>query len=132
MINSSFKNVDFLKKAMDGSWLKNKAIANNIANVNTPGYKREVVNFEDVLKNELNMTTGTKINKTNSTHMDNYNGYTPTIEKVKNTSFRKDENNVNIDIEMAEYSKNTIHFQFLTKQLNSQFSRIRSAIKDGR
>jgi len=132
VINASFKNVDFLKKAMDGSWLKNKAIANNIANINTPGYKREVVNFEDVLKNQLNITGGTQINKTNAAHMDNYNGYTPTIEKVENTSFRKDDNNVNIDIEMAEYSKNTIHFQFLTKQLNSQFSRIRSAIKDGR
>ncbi len=132
MINTSFKNIDFLQKAMNGSWLKNTAIANNIANVNTPGYKREVVNFEDVLKNELNMTSNVKIAKTNSAHMDNYNGYNPSIEKVKNTSFRKDDNNVNVDIEMSEYSKNVIHFQFLTSQLNSQFSRIRSAIRDGR
>lgn len=132
MINTSFKNIDFLKKAMDGSWLKNNAIANNIANINTPGYKREVVNFEDVLKNEMAMTSGVKIEKTNSAHMDNYNGYTPSIEKVKNTSFRKDDNNVNVDIEMSEYSKNAIHFQFLTKELNGQFNRIRSAIKDGR
>lgn len=132
MINTSFKNIDFLEKAMNGSWLKNKAIANNISNVNTPGYKREVVNFEDVLKSELNMTSGVKISKTNSNHLDMHNAYNPTIEKVENTSFRKDDNNVNIDIEMAEYSKNAIHFHFLTKQMNSQFSRIRSAIKDGR
>lgn len=132
MINTSFKNMDYIKKAMDGSWLKNKAIANNIANINTPEYKREVVNFEDVLKTELNMKSSVKINKTNSGHMDSQNGYVPTIEKVKNTSNRKDGNNVNIDVEMAEYSENIIYFQSLTRELNSQFSRIRSAIKDGR
>lgn len=128
----SFKNIDLLSKAMDGSWLKNHAIANNIANVNTPGYKREIVNFEDVLKSQMNMNTMVQMDKTNSAHIDPYNNYTPTIEKVRDTSFRKDENNVNIDIEMSEYSKNAIHFEYLSRQVTNQFSRIRAAIKDGR
>lgn len=128
----SFKNIDLLSKAMGGSWLKNQAIANNIANVNTPGYKREVVNFEEVLRNQMNMGNMTKMEKTNSAHLDPYNNYTPTIEKVQDTSYRKDENNVNIDVEMSEYSKNAIHFEYLSRQVTNQFTRIRAAIKDGR
>ena len=49
MINNFFGNVDFLKKALDGSWSRMEAISSNITNVNTPGYKRLTVNFENVL-----------------------------------------------------------------------------------
>ncbi len=41
MLNQSFQNINIAKKAMDGSWLRHEALSNNLANVNTPGYKRE-------------------------------------------------------------------------------------------
>lgn len=43
-----------LQKALDGTWQRQKAIANNIANHETPGYKSISVEFEHALKNELN------------------------------------------------------------------------------
>ena len=51
--SSVFDYVNVLDKAADASWLRNDAIGNNLANVDTPGYKRQDVAFEDVLKREL-------------------------------------------------------------------------------
>ena len=54
MINTGvFDYINVLDKAADGAWLRNEAIANNIANVNTPGYKRQDVSFEAELKHAL-------------------------------------------------------------------------------
>ena len=54
MINStSFDYVNLLTKAADASWKRESVIANNISNVNTPGYKRKDLNFEGVLTEEL-------------------------------------------------------------------------------
>ena len=50
MINSNvFDYINVLNKAADASALRHKAISNNIANVDTPGYKRQDVNFGSVL-----------------------------------------------------------------------------------
>ncbi|BEP29385.1 flagellar basal body rod protein FlgB [Helicovermis profundi] len=132
MIKTSFNNIDFLKKAMDGSWKKNQAISNNIANVNTPGYKRETVDFESVLRDQMKINNGVSMKTTNNAHINTYNSFEPTIEKDRNTSFRKDNNNVDIDTEMSAYSKNIMQYDFLTRQISDQLRRIKIAIKEGR
>ena len=48
-----FDYADVINKAADASWLRHQAIANNIANIDTPGYKRVDVDFESVLEYEL-------------------------------------------------------------------------------
>ncbi len=48
-----FDYVRILDKAADASWQRNAAISNNLANVDTPGYKRQDVAFESVLKEAL-------------------------------------------------------------------------------
>ena len=54
MINSNaFSYINVLDRAADASWTRESAIANNVANVDTPGYKRQDVAFEDILKREL-------------------------------------------------------------------------------
>ena len=47
--SNAFDYINVLDKAADASWLRNQAIANNIANVDTPGYKREDITFEKEL-----------------------------------------------------------------------------------
>jgi flagellar basal-body rod protein FlgB len=69
--------------------------------------------------------------KTNEKHISS-NGESPRIEKMTNTSFRQDENNVDIDIEMAELSKNQLKFNIVTSQLNSKISRLKKAIDSGK
>ena len=54
MVNTSaFDYINVLEKAADASWLRDQCISNNIANVDTPGYKRQDVDFESVLEKEL-------------------------------------------------------------------------------
>jgi flagellar basal-body rod protein FlgB len=131
MLKNSFKNVNILGKSLDASWLKHKAISNNIANINTPGYKREYVNFDNVLKNEIDKNAF-DLTVTDDKHFDiNNNISDPMIKREMNYSFRRDENNVNIDIESAELAKNTIKYQALVKQMNSQLKRLRMAIENG-
>ena len=54
MVNTdTFNYVDVLTKAADASALRNKTIANNIANIDTPHYKRQDVSFETELRHAL-------------------------------------------------------------------------------
>jgi len=125
MLEKSFSQIDNFKRSLNVSWLKNKAITNNIANIDTPGYKKEVVKFDEILDGAIELV------KTNKKHISMADSE-PRIEKITNTAFRKDENNVDIDTEMAELSKNQLKFNIVTEQLNGKISRLRKAIDSGR
>ncbi len=134
MLKQSFQSVDLFKKVLDASWLKNETITRNISNINTPGYKREVVEFDNVLKEYLD-TNGGKLAVTNEKHMPLSAGsqsLEPTTKQITDTSFRNDGNNVNIDVEMTEFSKNLIKYNAMSQQVSNQLKRIRMAIRDGR
>ncbi len=134
MLDKSFQRIDVFKKTMDASWLKNEAISNNLANVNTPGYKRQTVNFESILKDHLGMGPHTKMELTHENHMNIYGtqGLNPQVEVVDDRSFRTDKNSVNVDLEMSELAKNQIKYAALTEQLNGQLTRLKTAIKSNR
>lgn len=129
MLKNSFANIDHMKKALSGSWMKNNAITNNIANVNTPGYKRQTVNFEEVLRNQMQLNQSVKMVKTNSKHIDSQYMDEIKVETVNNTSYRVDENNVDIDVENAEMAKNTIYYNTVVNQVNSQYRRLQTALR---
>ncbi len=134
MLKDSFGNVDLFKKVLDASWLKNTTISDNIANVNTPGYKRKVVEFDSLLKNYLDQGNN-RMAVTDEKHFrihNQSNSLEPSVSTVKDTSFRKDENNVNVDVEMTEFSKNLIKYNSMTQQVSGELKRIRMAIRDGR
>ena len=129
MLKNSFKEIDLMGKALRGSWMKNSAITNNIANVNTPGYKKETVNFQEVLQNQMNLNQHVTMNKTNAKHIDSAYVGDLTVETVNDTSYRVDGNNVDIDVENAEMAKNTIYYNTVVNQVNSQFSRLKTAFR---
>ena len=129
MLNNSFNQINLYNKALDASWQKNQAISNNIANVNTPDYKRETVEFEEVLKRAIGMSM--PVSRTHEKHMPLTSDISPSIVKDQNTSFRRDGNNVNIDTEMVELAENQIKYETITKQLNSTMKRLRMAIGQG-
>lgn len=132
MLNGLFSTVNFLKFALNGTWLRHEAISNNIANVDTPGYKRITVEFEDILKESLE-NRSIKLKVTNRSHIrSQHNNLKPRVIEQMNTSTRFDGNNVNIDTEMANLAKNTIMYNALIRQTASEFSRIKSVINEGR
>lgn len=133
MLNGAYRNLNFLKRALDGSWKRSEVINNNIANVNTPGFKKSTVEFEGLLAKELN-NNSFDLNVTQSGHM-NLNGFGDEkylIKTDRSTSTRHDGNNVNIDVENSESSKNFIYYNAVAKQMDSQFKRLRNIVSDGR
>lgn len=128
----SFDRVDLYKKALDGSWSKNKAILNNIANVNTPHYKKQIVDFQSVLKAELDRDSELKMSKTNDKHLSSggvNTDFTPT--RQENFSARQDENNVNIDTEVADLTENAIMYEILSRDVNGVFKKWKMVIEEG-
>ncbi|MGF7057175.1 flagellar basal body rod protein FlgB [Brassicibacter mesophilus] len=133
MLNSVFGNTDFLKRALDGSWNRMEAISSNIANVNTPGYKKMVVDFENVLMNEIE-NKGISLSTTHGKHISKnsyLNGSEPFIRRDMSGKTRRDGNNVNIDVETADLAKNTIMYNSLIKQISRQFNTIETVINEG-
>jgi flagellar basal-body rod protein FlgB len=130
-----FQNINLLTKAMNASWKRNEVISNNIANANTPGFKRTDVKFEELLKDYLDGKTlrGTT---THERHMPigvkNIEQLQYKLEGTEGYSTRRDANNVDIDVEMAELAKNQITFNTLATQINSHFQRLRLAINEGK
>lgn len=128
MLNSNaFNYVNVLDKAADASWTRKNIITNNIANVDTPGYKRKDLNFESVLKTELgNMKYTSLDSKINNADISGLNATTYT--DYANYSYRKDGNNVDIDTEEVELASEQIKYKALTSSVSSQFERMRTAM----
>ena len=102
-------------------------ITNNIANVNTPGYKRKDLDFESTLKEELGRCKHTsldyKIDHANLNHL-NPSVYTD----LTNYSYRLDGSNVDIDSEEVEYASEQLRYEGITAGINNEFSRMKSVI----
>lgn len=136
MLGNIFNNekLILLNKCMDSSMLKNEVIANNIANINTPGYKRREVIFEDNMKKVLkNETAYDKLKITNINHSQISDGKSKlnkivNVREMNGTSFRNDGNNVDIDVENAEMAKNKIYYDALTQSMNNEIKLLRMAI----
>lgn len=133
MLNQIDNNIDLLQKALNGAWLKDKAINHNISNVNTPNYKRLTVNFQDKLKEAMKKEEG-KLVRTHDKHLPVSKktiNLEPKIEIDKSYSYRFDNNNVNIDTESAELAKNTIMYNALVDQTAREFEKIKNVIIEG-
>lgn len=127
------KNVNsynLLKKSLDAAALRSKVISNNLVNINTKGYKRRYVTFEDSLKNAEDDTI---MKKTSPKHMDIGQVLgSMEVKKDTKTSMRQDGNNVDIDSEIVNQSANTLMYDALTVELNNRILMRRSVIKGGR
>lgn len=129
-----YKNIDLMNRAMDASWKRNEVIANNIANVNTPGFKKSTVEFESILQNVLNKGSIRGM-QTHEKHIpigrDRIDDVKHEVRKHSEYSTRRDGNNVDIDVEMAERAKNELIYQTLSARVNSSFERLRTVITEG-
>jgi len=120
-----------LEASLNGSTARQNIIAHNISNVNTPGFKQFLVNFEDQLNDNLiNKKLPLKI--TNSKHISRGDNELD-LKVTRDTSpGRADGNNVNLETEMTAMVKNDIYFNAALNQLNKKIAIKRYAISDGR
>ena len=124
---NAFDYVNVLDKAADASWKRETVLANNIANVNTPGYKRKDLDFEGILKQELGRCKHTSLDtKIDNLHMDHLN---PSVyTDLSNYSYRLDGNNVDIDVEEVEYASEQLRYQGITAGINNEVNRMKTVI----
>lgn len=122
MINTSnFDYINVLDKAADGSWLRNEAIANNIANSTTPNYKRQDVSFQDALKSSIAGATAGSLDK--KIHNVNLSTINPTVHTdASNSSYRLDGNNVDIDKENVYLAENQLYYQGVLAGIDHEFN----------
>jgi len=109
-----------LKKMCNICVLRHRVIANNIANVDTPGFQARRVVFEEKLKNALRVAN-TK---------ENLQNITPEIRIDDVTrSLREDLNNVDIEKEMVRLSVNSLRYSIYIQLLDKKLEKIKLAIK---
>ena len=136
MSNKIADGLKILEKSLDAAWLRNDAISQNIANVDTPGYKRKTVAFEEYLKSALDgrslkgITTDKRHIPIGGDKIDSVN--IKVSEDNSSLSVRLDGNNVDIESEMASLAKNSIKYNTLVQSLNTGFNRLKSVISEGR
>ncbi|MCI9377047.1 MAG: flagellar basal body rod protein FlgB [Eubacterium sp.] len=122
-----FSYINVLNKAADASWLREQTIVNNLANVNTPEYKRKDVDFQSVLRRELgDMKYITLDSKVDHVDLDRLN--VSTYYDHANYSYRMDKNNVDVDTENVELASEKIRYDALTDCMTQEFSRLRTAM----
>ena len=127
MISSGAYNyINVLEKASDASWTRNSLISNNIANVDTPGYKRKDIHFEDYLLNAV--SDGESLDD-DIADVDLDTLTATTYTDYGTVSYRLDGNNVDIDTENAELAKNQIKYYTMLDSITQEFSRLKSVIK---
>ena len=134
-MNSS--NFNYLSRAMTAANMRQEVISHNIANVNTPNFRKSDLVFEDMLAQELYGTTDDgrlKPARTHAKHLptpeDPFYAL-PQIVEDKSTLMRVDDNNVDIDVEMANLAKNQIYFNALATQMAGYVSKMKSVITSG-
>ena len=128
MINTSIYNyINVLDKAADAANTRNEVLANNIANVDTPNYKRKDVSFQNYLEQALIEAEplSTRVAEVN-THLSDFGGVTYTDSSV--LSYRLDNNNVDIDTENAYLAENQIRYNALVEQIGQEFNRYKTVL----
>lgn len=135
MINPFFdgNRVNLLiQTALDGYAARHKAIVNNIANVDTPGYQRIEVSFENELKKAIRRMGDTSLT---GDSVDDEGGFSrmtrvvPMVSLDTSQPLRADGSNVSIDREMASLSKNAGKMNALTEIMIRNYRDIKTAIK---
>ena len=126
VLSNAYNSINVLGKAADASWTRNDILANNIANADTPGFKRKDVQFETYLSNALAGTDS--LDETISNIDLNELNCTTYTDQVS-LSYRYDGNNVDIHTEGVELAKNQLKYYTLMNSMSQEFSRLKSAIK---
>lgn len=128
MINSNIYNyIDVLDMAADAANTRNELIANNIANVDTAGYKRKDIAFESILQSAMYGTHSldSKVEHLVAERED----YQPLIyTDDADLSYREDGNNVDIHTEEAYLAENQIRYNALVDQMTQEFSRFKTVL----
>jgi flagellar basal-body rod protein FlgB len=123
--------LNVLQKSLEASSTRQQVLTNNIANIDTPNFKRSDVDFQAILGTALGENGGTLPMKlTSSKHIPGVSDVGGSgIVTDQTTSLRNDGNNVDVDSEMSKVAENGLYYNSLTSAISSQFGLLKMVIK---
>lgn len=128
---NAFDYINIMDKAADASWKRESAISNNIANADTPGYKRQdggfwICSWNGELGSSKYIPLDKKVRGLNS----DLSGLdVSTYTDSSNYSYRLDRNNVDVDTEQVELASEQLRYEMLTTSINEEFNRMKLVLK---
>lgn len=108
-----------LERALTGASLRQEAIASNVANVNTPGYRRQDVDFQSALQAAWDQGKA------------GVERVTPAVGTDPSAAIRQDGSSVDVDVEAAAQAKNGLQYEAVSAVIKTRISILRSAIGIG-
>lgn len=133
IMNSS--NFNYLGRGLAAANLRQEVISNNIANVNTPNFKKSDVVFEELLAKEIGMDDSGRLPlvRTHDRHLPvgMIGGAKASVQEDDTTTMRVDNNNVDIDIEMASLAKNQLYYNAMATELGGYVNKLKNVITSG-
>jgi len=109
--------VDLLQAGMKAEGARQKTIASNIANIETPGYRRVDIKFEELLTKALNSSGTATIDDIE-----------PEVYQPRDTSVRSNGNDVNMEAEVGNLVKNSLRYTAYVRLMQKKFAQIEAAI----
>ncbi len=122
-----------MKKSLDFNSTRHLLVSNNIAQMDTPGYKANDVDFKSQLRDAVGSGSNINLKTTHKNHIG------PGKMALKNLAplpheedlqAKSNGNNVNIDYEMAKLAENQIDFNAVTQMMMKRGSTVRSAVTE--
>lgn len=134
--NSFGRTVDILHRSMDVTTLRRSVIADNIANSDTPNFKRSVINFEAQLKRAFDSQKKPALDG-KLTHEKHIPFYEPVDYRSVGprrildylTQSKNNGNNVDIEEEMMTSLQNQLNYQLLSSAVSNQFTQINTVLR---
>lgn len=114
-----------LNKDLDGLWVRQQAISDNMANFETPGYKTKNVSFEDQLSGQL-ANAGTAGENENT--IEKIDGVAPVTSEASDETFRADGNGVDLEQQMIDMARTSTNYSYTLQQMNDYFTRLHTAV----
>jgi flagellar basal-body rod protein FlgB len=112
-----------MERALDLNWIRQQLISNNIANVDTPNYKRMDIDFKSSLFKALDEQSVTQAGT---------DAVKPEFVVSDDLTHNNDGNSVDIEKEMAEQAVNSLQYALLTRLVSDQLGMLKTAISEGR
>ena len=119
-------SLNLINKNLDGLWLRQQTISENVANHQTPGYKPKQVSFEQNLQEQVQKFSAEK------ERIENIKKTKPEVTVLEDRTIRLDGNAVDLEKENLELIRTQLNYYYSLQQINDQFTRLRTVIKGGR
>ena len=119
-------NIDLARKSMQYLWGKQQITLQNLANVDTPGYKSKYVTFENEFRSRLKNAALTRDDEKIA---DVIKDSKFIVHNTEDESARLDENNVDADVQSVELSRATLQYMYTAQAITSDIARLRSVIR---